>query len=61
MAKVYISESRSPLSPFEPTWSLIRVEDKRGEAYGFKNVREAKIWAKKWGHEVVTLTAKEAR
>lgn len=54
MSKVYIAKADIP--PFEMTWSLIRVEDKRGEAYGFKTVTEAKVWAKKWGHEVVTLT-----
>ncbi len=58
MAKVYIVVCDPP--PLPRTYSLYRVGTGpgRGEGQGFKTVREAREFAKKWGHEVVVLTAK---
>ncbi len=61
MSKVYIGRKDHP--PLFLSWAVYRVGDIpfRLEAEGFTTVSEAKRWAKKWGHEIVRLTAKGAK
>ena len=62
MAKVYITRVDAPPKP--TTWAFRSVVIGRPglcEASGFTSVREARAWAKKWGHEVVTLRREVAK
>ncbi len=56
MAKVYINKEK------DGTWGLRfagdKVEPFNLQSIGHKTVSEARRWAKTWGHEIVTLTAK---
>lgn len=61
MAKVYIS--RVDVPPLRPSWTIMRVGEGPGriEGEGFWTVADAKRWANKCGHEVVTLRPDKAR
>lgn len=54
MANVYILKSPW-IGKYAPTYSLYRVGDGAGrnEGSGFSTVKEAKVFAKAWGHKVV--------
>lgn len=56
MSRVYAT--RHPKIGRTPaTWGLTRIGTGpgRAEGQGFKTLKEAKEWAKKWGHEVVEV------
>lgn len=62
MAEVVLM--RSPkLGSLPATWSLWRTGTGpgRGEGEGFKTVKEAREWAKKWGHTIIVPTWKSGK
>ena len=62
MAKLYIAKQGGPKDFV--SWALYHVGGQwpmRREVEGFSTVSEARQWAKKWHHEIVTLTAKGAQ
>lgn len=52
MTKVRL-EREIDLPGFPASWKLVRTEDGRTEANGFKSTAEAETWAPKWGCQIV--------